>query len=864
MRLLRRLAYLLRWRRAERELAEELAFHREQVQQSLEQMGVDRAGVATGASRRVGNATLAREDARAVWIAPWLEGLAQDVRHGIRSLRRSPGLVVVASLSLGLGIGLNTMLGQAVVTIYRHQPTMADPESMIGIEPGNANQFSYPDYRELRQSGIVLDALGFRSTSANLRMPDVVTPVGLLAVTANFFDVLGVRAQVGRTFSAAEAAAELEPRLLVVTNRFWRNWLNGKEDAIGRSLTLNGQPFTIVGVLPESYRPVTGWAGPALYVPLTQLILPTLNERGSPLVSVLARRTPGSSIAQVQAAVTVLGAALERAYPERNAGMGQPAKVYTAESLQFRGMPAPLLLVGGLLWGSVLLVLVIGCVNVMGLLMARAAYRRREIAIRVAVGAGRGRVIQAMLVESLLLVLAGLAVGVPLAYAFARSDWVVWDMLRDAMTPDQRIIPFVVTLVVAATLVCGLVPALRATRRDVVTEVRQGGNGATVRLWLRHALVVGQVAMSVTLIVLALLCVRSQVEAARVDLGFDIDHGVVAQFSFDPTQYPGGERLRFADRVVDALKQIPGVTSVSVANLIPLGGDALARNFHPAGLTDIPGSRPNTYSVGPAYFRTLSIPVIRGREFDERDVAGSPMVAVVNETFVRTHFPGQDVIGRRVQTGREPEAEIVGVVRDSRIDTIGENPQSVVYFAFDQRPRQLVVHARTSSDPQALVPAVARTIEEIDGAVPVSVQTLRRAATPELTMRGVATYLAGSIGAVGLLLALIGLYGVMAYVVASRTAEIGIRMTLGATARRIGWEVLSSALGLVAAGLVIGGAASFGLAPALRTFLVGVSPYDGVAFAAAAVLLACSGVVASLVPAFRASRVDPMVALKQQ
>lgn len=863
--LLRRLSHLIRRRQAAHELAEELELHRELAQRDLERDGTPSHAAARRARRMMGNTALAREDAAAVWLAPWIEGLWQDIRHGVRSLRRSPGLVIVSALSLGLGIGLNAILYMGATTIYRHQPTMAAPDTMVGVEPGNANQFSYPDYRDLRGTGIFADALGFRATSANFRLRDGVTPIGVLAVTGNFFDVLGVQAQLGRTFAAAEAAAERQPRLVVTTHAFWRDWLGGDADIIGQPITLNGEPFSLVGVLPPQYRPVTGWVGPDLYVPLNPVILPTFDERGSPTLSVMARLRPGNTPEQAQAAVTAFGGQQERAYPERNAGMAQPSSVFPAEAMQFRGTPAQFFLVAGLLGASVALVLLIACVNVMGLLMARAAHRRREIAIRVAVGAGRARVMQAMLVESLLLVVTGLAVGLPLAWAFAQSRWLRWNVLQQAMMPDARLVPFALALVAVSTFICGVIPAIRATRGDLVTEVRQGGEGgATGRLWLRHGLVVGQVAMSLALIVLALLCVRSQISAGRADLGFEIDRGIVARFSLDPSQYPGAARLPFVDRIVAQIAQVPGVLSVSVANLIPLGGDSLARSFHPAGRTDIPGSRPSTYSVGPGYFRTLSIPLLRGRDFDDDDVEGAPVVAIVNETFARTHFAGLDVLGQRIHTAGESEAEVIGVVRDSRIDTIGEEPQSVIYFAFAQRPRQIVVHARTAVTPDSLVSQVARAIEQVDSMVPVGVQTLRRAATQELTMRRVATYLAGSIGGIGLLLAMIGLYGVMAYVVASRTAEVGIRMALGASTRRVAWDVLSSALTLVGAGVVIGGAGSLGLAPALRTFLVGVSPYDAVAFGAAAVLLAGAGLVAGVVPALRAARVDPMIALRQQ
>jgi hypothetical protein len=299
-----------------------------------------------------------------------------------------------------------------------------------------------------------------------------------------------------------------------------------------------------------------------------------------------------------------------------------------------------------------------------------------------------------------------------------------------------------------------------------------------------------------------------------------------------------------------------------VANLVPLGGDSLIRSFHPAGRTDIPGSRPSTYSVGPRYFQSLAITFLRGRDFDASHAAGTPAVAIVNETFAKTHFPGRDAVGKRVQTAGELDAEIIGLVRDSRIGTIGEAPQSVVYYPFAQRPGRLVVHIRTPASPEGMVRPVERAIEDIDGMVPVSVQTLRGAASLELTMRRAGTVLIGSIGMVGLLLTMIGLYGVMAYVVASQTVEIAIRMALGASAGRVRREVLSRVLLLVAAGVAIGGAASLGLTPALRTFLVGVSPFDPVAFAAAAILLVIAGLAAGFVPALRGSRVAPMRALR--
>jgi predicted permease len=348
-----------------------------------------------------------------------------------------------------------------------------------------------------------------------------------------------------------------------------------------------------------------------------------------------------------------------------------------------------------------------------------------------------------------------------------------------------------------------------------------------------------------------------------LDVGFDLDHGVVTRFIVEPVRGPLTARLAFADRVVERLERIPGVRSAAVTALVPLGGDALVAAFHPAGRTDIPGTRPSTLSVGPRYFETIGVPLLQGREFDDRDRDGAPAVAVVNQTFVNTYFPGQRALGQRADIGGEANAEIVGVVRDSKIDTIGEAPKSVVFYPFAQRPRRLTVIARTSGDPKGTLPAVRAAIAELDATAGVSIGTLRDAASTELAMRRVGTQMVGAIGVLGLLLTAIGLYGVVSYLVASRTAELGIRMALGATPQRLHREALGHAGRLVALGIAAGAIASLLITPALATFLAGLSPADPIAFLAAAAVLLLVALVASYVPARRAARVDPLTALRE-
>jgi len=619
----------------------------------------------------------------------------------------------------------------------------------------------------------------------------------------------------------------------------------------------------VVGVLPDDNRAVFGWIGPQIYVPVSRLTLPALDDRGTPSLSVLARLQPDATASQALTAVTGFVASLERAYPERLTARGRSARVFPAQAMQFRGAEMGYNAARTLMIVTGALVLLIACVNVAGLLMARATERRREIAVRVAIGAGRARVVQAMLIESLLLVMTGAVLGLAMAYA------VNWLPLPSEMAPlrhfialNARIVSYGFPFVLLITLICGVLPALRATRARVVDDVRQSGDGATPRTWMRQALVVSQLAMSLFLVVATLLFVRSQVQIGHTDLGFDLDHGIVARFGLDQRQYAGEARARFAERLVERIAQVPGISMASVANFVPLGGDSLLRSFHPAGRTDIPGTRPSTYSVGPDFFRALGIRMLKGREFSSADRTGNSAVAIVNETFAKTYFSGQDMIGQHVQTEDESNAEVIGVVRDHRIGTIGEAPQSVIYYPFAQRPRTLIIHARTSS-PDGLVGAVQRAIDDIDATVPVSAQTLRDATSLEMNMRRVGTMLMGAMGAIGLLLAMIGLYGVMTYLAASRTAEVGIRMALGASRPRIRQEMLLRSLKVVARGVALGALASLALTPLFRTFLAGVSPFDPIAFVGAAILLTMVGLMASYIPALRSSRLDPMRALRQ-
>lgn len=792
-----------------------------------------------------------------------LEELGRDLRQSARSLRKKPGLVIVSALSLGLGIGVNTLLYMGISKIYGHQPTMEDPKRVVGVELGNGNQFSYPDYKDLLQTGIFADAVGFRATALNYGPKEGLKRIPATVVTGNYFKVLGISAALGRAFAPAEVLPETEPRVVVVTSGFWRDYLGSDPAAIGKPLLLNGESFTVAGVLPDNYQAMTGWRDRGIYVPLSKFILPSMDDRESTSLTVLGRMSPGQSMESAQQAITTFNARLERAFPNRL--KDREAAVFPAQELQFRGAPAQLLLMN-IAWGAAIAVLLIACVNVAGLLLARATDRRGEMAIRGALGAGRMRIAQTMLVESFVLVVSGAAVGIPLASVLNRVPMPAsMAPLQDAMTLDSRIFPYAALLIGVATLVCGLMPTIRLMRMNLNAELSQGGRlNMTPRIWLREMLVAGQVAMTFVLIVAALLCVRSQFRIAHLDLGFELDHSVVAQFALAPNQYPGQDRVRFADRLTKRIEQIPGVVSVSAADLVPLGGNGLIKSFHPAGRTDIRGTRPDTYSVGPEYFHTLGVSLLRGREFNEFDRAGSRPVVIVNETFARTYFSRVDVIEESVQTADQADARIIGVVRDSRIDTIGERPKSVVYYPFAQRPTDLRIHVRCAMPPATMVASVQQAIKEIDGTIPVSVQTLHNATNLELTMRRVGIVLMGVLGAVGLMLAAAGLYGVMSYVAAARTPDVAVRMALGASRNRIRWDMLRRTLIVVVPSVIIGAFLSLVIMPALGTFLAGVSPFDAVAYGSTAAIFVLTGLAAGYIPAQRNARLDPMQVLRRQ
>jgi predicted permease len=866
----------LRSRRLDHEMEEEVAFHLEARERDLVARGMPPAEAARRARVEFGGLGAAKERHRDARGVPRLEHLVRDVVLAWRSLRRSPALVATCVLSLAIGIGVNTTLFAALHAVLFYEPTAADADRLLWLESGSSNQWSYLNLRDLRERQVFADVFGYRQVRMAMRSGGGVLPIEGLAVTANFFDGLGVRAAMGHTFTWESTPAETEPRVVVLSHALWMRQFGSDQGILGRVLVLNGQPFDIVGVLPADYRPVLSLASPDFYVPLSSHTYSNLKTRNNGnALDVIARLRPGVSIEQARSAVGTVDADLERAFPRDNDGMGErpPSLVPFAGVGAMAARRPEAILAPAVVAALFGLVLIIACANVAGLLMARAAARRQELAMRAALGADRWRLVQALLVESVLLCIMGDAAATLSTIALLPSLRTFSLPGVASLTLDVRaggaLFGFATALALTAGLLSGIVPALRATRSDLLTDIRQGsGHGTTARLRSRQVFVVAQVTGSIVLLIVASLFVRSLMHVAEIDPGFDLDGGLVARIDLDVARARPEARAIFAQQIVDGLSRLPAVRSVAVADIVPLGTDASRRTIRAESNGEILSVPTYLNSVGPRYFETMGIGIVRGRGFTLADRIGAPGVVVVSQAFVRQVFPDGNAIGREIELGRGDRFQVVGIVHDTMYRWFGETPQPLLYFAYAQRPvssqlRPLTVHVRANVS-QAMTRAIADTVAQIDRNVIVDVRTLREAAGTETTLRRAASVILASLGVVGLLLSAIGLYGVISFVIESRTTEIGVRMALGASAGRVRTDVLRYAMKLVGLGVAVGAAIAILVTRMLSSLLAGLSPADPMAFGIPAAILVAIGALAGDLPARRATRVDPTIALRQQ
>jgi predicted permease len=820
-----------------------------------------------------------------------MEALLYDLRHAARVLAKSPGFTAVAVLSVALGIGANATIFSFLNAIFLRPLPVEDPGHVAFVFTSDFSGplyggSSYPDYLDFRTktdafAGLAAYTVAPMSLAEGSRTDRVFGEL----VTANYFAVAGLQASRGRTFHPVEDERPDAAPAIVLGDGFWRRRFGGDAAVVGKAVTLNGHPFTVVGIAPPGFTGMMRGLAVDLWVPMTMAgAIPSsdkLDSRGSRWLFLLGRLKPGMTAETAQAQLAVLAGQLQQAYPDNWTDVKKKRRVATVvPESQARFFPEARGAVLGflaLLLSVVGLVLLMACTNVASLMLARATARRREIAVRLSLGASRGRIVRQLLTESLVLSLLAAAIGIMAAL------WAT-DLFMALRPPvplpvaldlhlDLRVLGFTLLLSLVTALIFGLAPALQASRAELLPALKDGSAAGThgASNWSpRRLLVAAQMAMSLVLLIGAGLFLQSLANAHRIDLGFERTNLLLLSLDLRLNGYDEARGQRLYEQLLERANALPGVRSASLATEVPLGLGGRRRGITIEGYEAQSGEDlgVHTSTVGPDYFRTMGIPLVRGRDFTAADRAGAPGVVVVNEAFVRRYWPDQDAIGKRVTQGNRngTPAQVVGVVKDGKYVTLGEDPTPFFYVPFLQRyESDATLHVRTTGDPRALAEAMRREVRALDPSLPVfDVKTM----TDHLGISLLPARLAGMVmalfGVVALTLAAVGIYGVMAQTVRQRTRELGVRVALGARPRDLLSMILAQSMRVALAGLAIGLAAALGLSRLVTSLLYGISPVDPATFVTIPALLTAVAMLASYVPARWATKVDPMVALRHE
>ncbi|MCI0567424.1 MAG: ABC transporter permease [Acidobacteria bacterium] len=796
----------------------------------------------------------------------------QDLRFGILWLRQRPGFASAAVFTLALGIGACTAIFSVINTVLLNPLPYEQGERLVLLWETTKDMpgimVSYPDYLDWREQNRVFESLGVfnRYHSANLTGTGEPERLSAALGSASVFEVLRVKPALGRNFLPGDDLQGAE-RVAVLGSDFWRRKFGADPSAVGRSLNLDGQPYTIVGVLPSGVR---FGSNADVWLPLGQFVDEGMMNRGNhPGLLGIGRLKPGVTLEAARAQMSALAGSLEKQYPASNHGVGVGMDLLIERVV---GNVRPTLLA---LLGSVAFVLLIACSNVANLLLSRSVSRQREMAIRGALGARRGRLVRQLLTESLVLALLGGALGLGLAV------WSV-DLIRgfgSSVLPrasDIAIEPRILAATLAVSLLTGLLfglaPALQISG-DAHDALRGGGRATAgpAKRRMRAMLVAGEVALSLMLLIGAGLMANSFVRLLRVPTGFDPADILTAQVSLPEKKYPQNEQMTsFYREAVERMRSLPGVEAAAAAYPVPFGEGGWQVGLEVEGH---PVRSPGDYALinsniaTPDYFKTLRIPLTSGRVFTEQDSRESEKVTVVNQAFVRRFWPGEDPIGKKLRMGGEPNAawfSVVGVVGDVRRDSLASPLGPEIHFAVPQLPqREMTLLARVASSPEGLVPALREAVKGVDPDQPLyAVTSLEARLSDSLDSQRFALMLIGIFAGVALLLAWVGIYGVVAYTVSHRTHEIGLRMALGARRRDIARMVVQQGMTPALVGLGLGLLGSLGITPLISSLLYGIEPTDPVTLFGAVIVLATAALLAGLLPARRAAKVDPMIALR--
>ncbi len=796
-----------------------------------------------------------------------MDTLRQDLRFAVRSLRSRPGLTLLAVICLGIGIGANTAIFSPVDVFMLRSLPYEDAHRLVVTWNTNEERgwtevsLSAPDFLDYRAQSQTVDLAAYTGRSFNLSGDGAPERLVGDAVSHNFLRVLSTRPFLGRGFTPEDERPDAAP-VAVLSNRLWQRRFGGEETVIGTPLRLDGKMFTIVGVLPAGFDfPSTQTD---LFTPLT---FDGAEVRNSHYLEAIGRLAPGTTLDEARAELSALASRLAIAYPETNTGNG--IRVLSLRDQLFGPEFREATTIATI---AVALLLLIAAANVANLLLAQTAVREREIAVRAALGAGRGRIVRQLLTESMILGLLGGTLGLALAYPGVKGLVAImpdWFPRVEEIGIDARVVAYGFGITLLTSLLAGLAPALQTARQDLRSSLHESGRSAAFGrrgTRLRNVFVTGQLALAVTLLVTSGLLIKGFRQLSQVDLGYDPTGVLTFRTTMPETKYPEGpDQWRFTRLLVERLAAVPGAQVVAATSRLPMTGTS--GTYYQVEGEDVPeGQRPvvGFRSVTPEYFDALGIGILRGRNLRYADDDQAPLVILVNEALVRRHWPEADALGKRLEF-YSGTREIVGVVPDIRESGLEQDaPGPMVYFPGAQSPFRFAGFlVRATGEPLALVSEVRSAVTGTDPDQPIyDIQTLERRMREDIRANGVLSQVMLVLGAIALLLAVIGVYGVMSYAVSQRRQEIGVRMALGARARDVVGMVVRQGGRTAIIGAAIGLLLAVGVSRAMSIFLFGVRPLDPVTFGGAALILAVATVLASYLPARRAARVDPLIALR--
>jgi putative ABC transport system permease protein len=857
-----RLHYLAHRSRVHSELSDEMQFHVECRAEELRQSGTPQAEALARARREFGSAAKAADEAHDVWRIGWLDDLISDVRYAGRALRRNPGYALTAIFCLALGIGANTTIFSVTTSFLFSLPSARDAASLISIREADRSASPVADYKFLRDAHIFPGTAGMNpEAEVNWRDGEQTSRLYAGLVTDDYFSMLGVPLSLGRGIASGETDTA------VLSHRLWLTRFGGDATVPGRRLILDGRPYTVVGVLPADNRNIQGFGfSPDIYVPAIH---------DDDMVQFYARMPKGMTIPQARASLQRVFQELDQIRPLeggwKRAGGIRVTGVTGVSVLGQEGIGVIVAFFGLIVTVSAL-VLLIACTNVASLLLARASSRSGELAIRLSLGASRLRIVRHLLAEGLVLAAFGAGIGFLITVVCGRLlsslTLPLPVPIQIVMTPDWRLLLYAIALVIVTTLVSGLIPALKAVRKDV-NAVLKREQGRTAGAWgLRGVLVAGQLAISVVLLATGFLFIHNLLRVTSMNPGFDIDHAIWTYMRLVPEKYKDQAKERLlVDEALQRLRALPGVAAATITRHVPLNDDAHMDTFVHTDLSPQPIHVSFEWnSVGPDYFRALGIPILRGREFSRADVKGGEMAIVINKTLARNVFGNTDPLGHALIYGKMI-VRIVGVAKDSKYVTLGEAGRAASYdswFASDE-PVNLHFMVRAAGSPSGLVKPIQEILGQLDPAAAIETKPMIQALGFALLPSQAGAVALGSMGMLALVLAATGLYGGLMYAVSRRTREIGIRLALGATPAEVLRVVCRHSAALVGAGMIFGLLLAFAVSRPVAMFLVpGLSALDPAALLSVVGVLIGVALLATLVPALRALRVDPMTALRYE